>query len=226
MDLSIIIPTVDSEKYLAQNITTLDSALKNIPSITTYEIIVAAQTSPDNTFDVLKRIKNPNVRKVYVETRGKGAGLTAGIRTATGDWCLTLDDDLAYLNHLPTFLQHRPSYDLIIASRYVPHAELDSPFSRRVASTVYILLTKLLLDIKQRDIQAGMKLINHTLFEKIPYPRETGYAWDTELLYHANKQGARILEVPVKLAHAPNQLKLSRAAPRMLRALIRLWRHS
>ena len=223
INLSIIVPTIDSGNSISETLFKLDHILKLNKNINTYEIIIVPQKSKDNTFKVIKGLKLKHLKKVFLLKRGKGIGLTYGIKSAKKEWCLTLDDDLAYIEYLDNFIKQSINFDLIIASRYLKNSKSSTPLLRKLASEIYIILVKLFLKIPQRDIQAGMKMIKRNVFDKIRYPSEIGYSWDTELLYLTNKYKFKIKEEHVKLIHTPNQLTLKRAAPEMFMALLRIW---
>ena len=224
MELSIIIPTVNSSKIIDNNIKKLDKFLKNQKFIDKYEIIIAAQTSDDNTFDVIKKIKLDNIQSLFIIPRGKGIGLTLGMKKAKYKWILMIDDDLPY--DLDYFfresIKYINSHSIIIGSRYVKEIKHKVSIGRKIASYGYRKLVKILFKIKQEDIQAGIKLIKREIFKKIKYPSEKGYIWDTELLYKANKKNFKIKEIPVYLKQVDNQLRVRKEIPKMLKDIIRL----
>ena len=224
MNLSVVVPTVNSEKIIENNVKSLDKFLKNNKNIEKYEIIISAQTSNDNTFDVIKKLKLKTVKPLFIKPRGKGIGLTLGMKHAKHKWIIMIDDDLPY--NLDNFFRDSipciKKYDIIIGSRYVEKIKHDIPLKRKIASWGYRTLVKTLFRIKQNDIQAGIKLIRRNIFKKISFPLERGYIWDAELLYKANKKGFKIKEVPVYLKQVDNQLRIRKEVPKMLRDIIRL----
>jgi ubiquinone/menaquinone biosynthesis C-methylase UbiE len=222
--LSVVIPTINSENFISQNVEELEKFLNKTEEIEDYEIILAAQTSKDNTFEIIKKIKSKKIIKLFLEKKGKGIGLTAGFKKAKYGWVLMIDDDLPYpFESIKKLIKKTENYDIIIASRYVQKIKHSIPLLRRLASAVYLKLVKMMIDIPQKDIQAGMKLIKKTLFEKTHYPKEEGYVWDTEMLYLANKAEFHIIEVPVECVHKPNQLVVYRAALKMFFGILRVW---
>ena len=224
MNLSVVIPTVNSEKIIEKNVKTLDKFLKNNKEIEKYEIIISAQTSDDNTFNIIKNIKIKNIIPLFIIPRGKGIGLTLGMKKAKYEWILMIDDDLPY--NLDYFFKESIKYinddDIIIGSRYVQKIKHKVPLGRKFASYGYRKLVKTLFGIKQEDIQAGIKLIKREIFKKIKYPSEKGYIWDTELLYKANKKGFNIKEIPIYLKQVDNQLRIRKEIPKMLKDIIQL----
>jgi GT2 family glycosyltransferase/peptidoglycan/xylan/chitin deacetylase (PgdA/CDA1 family) len=92
MKLSIIIATFNRRALLLQTLSTL---LDQTFSASEYEIIVVVDGSADGTAAALRRINSP-VRLLVIEqeNRGQAAARNVGLRAATGELVLFLDDDL------------------------------------------------------------------------------------------------------------------------------------
>jgi glycosyltransferase involved in cell wall biosynthesis len=223
IDLSVVIPTLNSSRFIAQNIKTLKEYLSRCRLIRTFEIIVVAQTSDDDTFDVLKKIKSNMIIPLFLKERGKGNALTKGIRITKYPVIMIVDDDLPYsLTFVDKAIRDLYTFDLIIASRYVKRMKHDIPLSRKVASFVYRSMIRFLFHIPQKDIQAGLKIMKKSIFDEIPLPKEKRFVWDTELLYYANKRGLKIKEISLSLIQKPNFLRLNKVVLRILADVIRL----
>ncbi len=74
--LSVVIPTINSANRIEKTVNYIDNFLKKNKdklNIKDYEIIIASQTSDDNTFDVIKKIasKNKRVVPLFLKKRGK-----------------------------------------------------------------------------------------------------------------------------------------------------------
>ena|SRR3989338_10277921 len=222
--LSVVIPTIDSSKFIVKNVTSLERFLKSQEKIKKYEIIISAQTSKDNTFELIKNLESNTIKPLFIRKRGKGIGLNAGFKNSKYDYILMVDDDFPYpFESMKKLIDRAQDHDIVIASRYVKKIRQNVPFVRRLASDIYIRIVKMILNIPQKDIQAGMKLIRKSIFERIKHPKEKGYVWDTELLYLANKHNMRITEVPVECIHKPNKLVIYKVAPLMLIGCWRVW---
>jgi glycosyltransferase involved in cell wall biosynthesis len=226
MKLSVVVPTINSSRIIRKNLKEIERTLYTIPELEDFEILAAAQTSKDNTFDILKKTANDKIKPVLIIPKGKGIGLTLGIKKAVFEWVLMIDDDIPYDIKRFIRLAHNKythEADIIIASRYAPGAKYNSTIKRKIASFGYRTLIKLLFGIPQKDTQAGMKLIRRSAFEKMGFPKEHGYVWDTELLYKANKKHLKIAEIPVALLNSEkNQLNLKKAVPSILKDMINL----
>ena len=121
MDISIVIPTVNSSKIIDKNVKNLDKFLNSRKEIDKYEVIIASQTSDDDTFEVIRNIKLKSVVPLFIIPRGKGIALTLGMKKAKYNWVLMIDDDLPY--NLEHFFDHSlkqiNNHDIIIGSRYL-----------------------------------------------------------------------------------------------------------
>src|SRR5581483_3242492 len=85
--ISCIVPTFNSERYLAE---TLDSILSQ--AYRPLDIIVADDGSTDGTIDVAARYGNP-VRFINQETAGPAATRNLGLRVSSGEYIAFLDAD-------------------------------------------------------------------------------------------------------------------------------------
>lgn len=226
MNLSAVIPTINSSQCIARTIKHIENYLKKNKNVKQYEIIPSAQTSTDETWTILKKLSSKTVRPLFTTEKGKGIGLTKGIQKARYEWVLMIDDDLSYpIEFLDAAIPIADHYDILIGSRYI-QSQTSLPFKRYILSKGYRTLVQTLFCISQQDIQAGQKLIRTSVMQSI-MPKEKGYVWDTELLYHASKRKLRIREIPIQYAYIQNQLRARYAVPRMLgdvlKLRLRLW---
>jgi len=90
--ISVIIPTYNSEDFIAKTLETLYSQTYN-----NYEVIVTDDGSADNTIGVVKSffLKCPSRKKTILINKheGPGAARNKGIKSASGDWISFLDSD-------------------------------------------------------------------------------------------------------------------------------------
>jgi glycosyltransferase involved in cell wall biosynthesis len=225
MNISIVIPTINSETIIEDNLKKIDSIIRKKSYIKKYEIIIAAQNSDDKTFEVIKNNKIKNVKKIFIRERGKGIGLSYGMKKARYPLILMTDDDVPY--DINKFLDNAKKNihqeDIIIGSRYLKKVNNNIPITRRFASYSYRIIVKILFSIPQKDVQAGIKLIKKSVFEKVGFPNQKGYIWDTELLYKANKKNMKIIEIPMSLKQKSNKLKIQKDFPKMLKDILILW---
>ena len=95
MKISFVIPCYRSEKTIGKVVDEIKEKMKSINQYG-YEIILVNDCSPDNTFDVIRRLcmENHNVIGVdHAKNFGQHAALMAGFHFTTGDIVVCLDDD-------------------------------------------------------------------------------------------------------------------------------------
>jgi hypothetical protein len=118
-----------------------------------------------------------------------------------GDIVVFLDGDLNISPvEIREFINQLEGYDLTIASKAHPLSVVSGPTERMFLSKAFNLLVRLLVGIKIKDTQSGLKVGRgpalRTIFEKIAVKR---YAFDVELLAIATKLDLKIKELPIRV---------------------------
>jgi dolichyl-phosphate beta-glucosyltransferase len=222
MKLSVIIPTINSENRIEKAVEHFSNYLDSTDAIEDYEILIAAQTSRDNTFRKIKALASENIRPLFIKEKGKGKGIQEGIRMAQHPWICFIDDDLSYpIEFIDDCVPLLPKYDIFIGSRYL--GKRKGSKLRSFSGKVFHDYVSMLFSIPQKDIQAGLKLFRASVFDKISLPKEKGYLWDTVFLYYANKAKLRIKEIPIVYEDRPNQLSLFQSSVKMGFRALQLW---
>ncbi|MEK7095302.1 MAG: glycosyltransferase [Patescibacteria group bacterium] len=200
--LSVILPAYKQEKTIVSNIKRLKKSLDllKIP----YEIVCVADGRVDKTQRILRKAKIANVLSLgYEQNRGKGHAVRYGMTQAKGEIVGFVDSgDLDY-TVLPLLLEHMNWYDadIMIASKKHPASKVYYPWQRRIISSVYQLMVRMLFGLNVRDTQVGMKFFRREVIEKVlPRILVKEFAFDIEMLAVAHHLGfIKIYEAPVKL---------------------------
>ncbi len=222
VDVSVVIPTINSEGRIEKITTHIQNYLSRSEFVDRFEIIISAQTSDDNTFDVIKRLKSKNVIPLFIKPRGKGIGIQEGIKASRFEWICIIDDDMSYpIEFMDDCNGLFDDFEIFIGSRYI--RKQNTPFLRKIGGLVYRKYAKILFRIKQADVQSGLKLFRKDVFDRIKNPKEPDYLWDTVFLYYANTKKLRIKEIPIEYKYIPNQLKFFKTALKMFRRATSLW---
>lgn len=203
---SIVIPAFNEENRISA---TLDQILKFFAERGTKgEIVVVDDGSTDSTADIVQRYRRRTYRtKLFrLQHRGKGWAVRHGVRHAHGEFVFLCDADLnngvAELEKLETALMR--GADVAIGSRWVGSSESvrSQPFYRRVSGRFFNFLTQRLLGLEFKDTQCGLKAFTreaaHALF---PHQSVSGWGFDPELLFLAQRMGFRVEEVGIELHH-------------------------
>ena len=169
-----------------------------------FEIIVVDDGSSDETFLEAQRIARemPMVKAISLPgNQGKGWALKEGFSIAGGEFIIFLDGDLDIQpDQIGLFFEimEKDKAEVVIGSKRHPQSKLDYPWGRRVLSSVYFFLVKVLFGLPIHDTQTGLKLFKRKVLEEV-FPRilVKRYAFDLELLVNAYHLGYAIREAPV-----------------------------
>lgn len=93
--ISFVIPCYRSEHTLPHVIAEIEEKMKTMPQYT-HDIFLVNDCSPDNTFEVIKKLcqGNSHIKGIgFAKNFGQHAALMAGLRHTDGDYVVCLDDD-------------------------------------------------------------------------------------------------------------------------------------
>ena len=203
VDFSILIPAYNEETNIAATIAETVKVLEAFnPS---YEIIIIDDGSRDKTRQKVADIISSGNRKIkiqsYFPNKGKGYALKYGTDFANGNFILFLDADLdlhpSQLIGMYKIMQENNA-DVVIGSKMHKDSMTNYPFFRKILSSSYYLIIKVLFRLKVKDTQTGIKLFKQDVLKKcIQQVLVRRYAFDLELLVIINRKGYRIFEAPV-----------------------------
>ncbi len=203
--ISIIMPAHNEEDHIYKSIKETCQVFKDLRC--SYEIIVVDDGSEDKTYQEAQRAAQ-DFKNIYVKrdrkNYGKGRALKKGFKFAKGDMVVFLDADLdlhpEQIHTLFRIMKEKKA-DVVIGSKRHPESQLDYPFSRKIISSVYFFLVKILFGLPIRDTQTGLKLYKYQALKEIfPKVLIKRYAYDLELLVNAHHRGYKIAESPITLS--------------------------
>ncbi|MCC6574450.1 MAG: glycosyltransferase family 2 protein [Planctomycetes bacterium] len=231
-DLSLVIPAFNEEMRLPAF---LDASIAYLTkSGRSFEIIVVDDGSRDGTQAVVQQRASlvKEVRLLALDRNsGKGAAVRAGMLAATGDLRLFADADGATtmdeLARLEAALA--AGADVAIGSREGKGTIVRASAIRRFLGRWFNRAVRLGALRGIRDTQCGFKLFKGGVAAKLfGMARESGFAFDVEILYLARKLGHKVAEVPVNWTEIPgSKVRLLRDGFRMLvqvQRIRRRWR--
>jgi len=203
--LSVLIPAYNECENIAESVRETIEVCRALCD--DYEIIVVDDGSSDDTYAQVESLvaENSRVRVVRcVENQGKGFALQHGFGFACGQWIVFLDADLdlhpRHIGVLYDVLQAEGA-DCVIGSKRHPQSRLIYPLYRKVLSTAYYWIIRLLFGLPVRDTQTGVKLFKRQVLEDVlSLIVVKRFAFDLELLVNVHRLGYRIAEAPVQLA--------------------------
>ncbi len=170
MKISIVIPVYNEANTFMEILKQVKKA--PLPPRCQREIIIVDDCSTDGTRDLLKRIKNKEIRIIYHKTnQGKGASLKTGFTHCTGDIVIIQDADLEYdPNEYPKILKPilDGKADVVYGSRFAggeSHRVLY--FWHYMANKVLTFFSNMLSDLNLTDMETCYKVFKSRIIKKI-----------------------------------------------------------
>jgi glycosyltransferase involved in cell wall biosynthesis len=225
--ITIVIPVHNEAGYLAGALERLWSELAEVPA--TADVLLTENGSVDGTAGVAADLaaRRPDLAMLRLPTADYGAAMREGFRNATGDWVANFDIDYFSGPFLTAALA--ADGDIVLASKRAPGSDDRRGLLRRAGTLVFNRILRWMFGSQVSDTH-GMKLIRRSVVESVlPFVSSTKDLFDTELVLRAERDGYRIVELPVTVEEqrATRSSYLKRV-PRTLLGLARiriaLWR--
>lgn len=219
MKILLTIPTWNEAVVIRKTLESVVQRMRQLFPTDQVIIEVADNASTDDTRKIVQQMRE--VELFCLAEKGKGLAIRRSWERHVGDADVLMftDADLAAdLMSLPAFVQEivNGKADIVCGSRYAKGAIVERGLVRELASRLYRLLQHVVLGLPVQDAQCGLKAISAQVAKiLLPHCQETGWMFDSELLFQAKKQGFRIQEIPVFW-------KETRDADR--RSALKLWR--
>ena len=204
--LSIVIPAYNEAGRIASSLGAIQDYVrrKGFP----VETIVVDDGSTDNTVQVASGQAGICVLR-NVRNRGKGFSVRRGVLEARGELILFTDADLsAPIEEADKLLAAMESShaDAAVGSRALARELIgahQSPF-REWGGRFFNLLVRIFTGLKIRDTQCGFKLFRReTTRRAFELQRVDRFGFDPEILFLIERQGGKVVEVPVRWNHNP-----------------------
>ena len=231
MDLSVVIPVYNGERYIRESLRTLQDYLaKHIGSA---EVIVVDDGSTDGTRRILESLAGPDLRVVGLDrNQGTFGALIAGMAGCRGSCCLFTDADLPYdLEAIPYIarLVNERHFHIVIGDRKLRESEYHEhlSFLRKLATEAFSFFVGVIVTGGLFDTQCGLKGLRADVAKAIfPLLRDKGFSGDVELLYVALKYNLEVKRIPARLRRShPSSVNILTHAPRMLWRITHLRRN-
>ncbi len=222
MKYSIVIPAYNEEKRIGRLLESLSDPQAEL-------IFVCDGT--DRTPEVIQQFSSAHpdltVRCLTFPRRlGKGGGVYEGFRAATSPLIGFMDaDNSTGYDEMTRLISLIGNNAGIIGSRRMPGSAIgiSQPLSRRIQSRTFNLIIRLFFGLPFYDTQCGAKVFQKDAIDRIlPNLCTRGFEFDVELLWHLQRNGLKILEVPVSWNHTDDPRLQTSDAFSMFYALLRL----
>jgi len=219
--VSLVIPAFNESEIITQTVDCASDFLSR--HFSSHEIIIVDDGSSDGTCERLAETDAVVVR--FDRNRGKGAAVREGVMHARGDYIFFTDADLPYplefIVEAANLIACMPA-EVVCGRRFGRY-----PLERRAASYMFNRMTSLLLGINVSDVQCGIKGFSRYAAQRIfPLCRTEGFAFDSEVLFLAERFGMGIASLGVPLSHRrASTVSLSNDGADMLAELLTIRRN-
>ena len=207
MKVAVIIPTYNEAENLPVLVTEMTAL-----GIEGLGFVIVDDGSPDGTGDVADNLATEFVEKfggtfevIHRERKqGLGRSYVAGFKKALelgAERIVQMDADLSHPPvEVPAMLAALDDADIVTGSRYAAGGGVDPSWSflRRQISYWGGVGIRLVLGLKVKDSTSGFKAFRRSALETIGVDnlKLSGYGFQPEVTYRAQKAGLRIVEHP------------------------------
>jgi glycosyltransferase involved in cell wall biosynthesis len=214
---SVVVPVYNEADFIPHALPTMVAEIETLG--VPYEVLLVENGSTDDTARVAASVAPPSVTVISRQVADYGSAMHEGFSRARGEWVVNFDIDYFSATFLAKVLE-TDGADLVIASKRDPESEDRWPMMRRLATRVFNLLLKGILNSGVSDTH-GMKAFKRDLVDDLNdqvVSRQD--LFDTELVIRAERAGYRIAEVPVVVEEMREaRSSLIKRVPRTVRGL-------
>jgi len=226
--VDVVLPVYNEERVMERSVRTLHLFLSdNLHQ--EWRIVIADNGSRDRTFEVAQRLQSElkGVEARHIPEAGRGRALSRAWLDSEADVLAYMDIDLSTdLEAFPRLVSAvaDQGHDVSAGTRLGAGTETTRSLKREVLSRGFVLLINILFGTRLRDTQCGFKAIGRDCAQKLlPFVKDTGWFWDTELLLLAAKGGWSVTFVPVRwVEDTDSRVKVLSTVWRDLKGLARM----
>lgn len=164
--ISVVIPLLDEEGSLRELHEQLKTALQKFGG--NYELIFIDDGSTDNSFKILRELRQKNNRVKAVRFRrnyGKSAALAVGFQKAQGEFVITMDADLQDdPAEIPNLIRElKAGYDVVSGWK----KKRKDPITKTLPSKFFNFVTRKVTGIKIHDFNCGLKAYKREVVKSV-----------------------------------------------------------
>jgi len=178
--ISILIPCYNSERTIEHVVNEIVETLSKFKSYD-YEIILVNDDSPDNVYDIIKKLVNNNSKIKGISLTknfGQHAALMAAFHNLSGNIAVAVDDDgqTPIDNYLIELIRSIESGNDVVFARYF---KVKQSLFRRVGSKINDIMLRMLLSKPKHVVVNSYFACNQIMIDEIkkykgPFPYIAG----------------------------------------------------
>ncbi len=208
----VLIPTYNEEESISNLLARLQAVREKLANSFDIDILVVDDGSPDKTVEIIKSLDFSKIKVLQRDQKnGLGpaylAGFTEGLKSDY-QYFVEMDADLSHQpEELPTLLDKAGEDKFVIGTRWMPGGSVVNwPKKRQFISKMGTKYAAFALNLPFRDLTSGYRVIPRGFLESIEFTEiETrGYGFQVEMAIKANRNGFKIIEVPIKFVEREN----------------------
>ena len=201
MKVSIVLPAKNESAAIGQTLAQIQQLQL------AHEIIVVNDGSTDQTKQVAESAGAKVLTHPY--SKGNGAAIKTGARTATGEIIIFMDADG---QHDPQDIPHllekiEQGYDLVVGAR---QKGSQASVGRGIANTLYNNLATYMTEQKVEDLTSGFRAVRADKFREFLYLLPNGFSYPTTSTMAFFRAGYSVAYVPI---HAAKRIGKSHIQP-------------
>lgn len=201
MTISVVLPAKNESGAIGQTVT-------NIMQLGLVdEVIIVNDGSTDHTKEVAEQAGAKVVSHPY--SKGNGAAIKTGARTATGDIIIFMDADGQHdPQDIPRLIEKiEQGYDLVVGAR---QKGSQASVGRGIANALYNSLATYMTEQKVEDLTSGFRAVHADKFREFLYLLPNGFSYPTTSTMAFFRAGYSVTYVPI---HAAKRIGKSHIRP-------------
>lgn len=191
MKISIVLPAKNESAAIGQTIAQIQELQL------AHEIIVVNDGSTDQTQQVAENVGVKVVTHAY--SKGNGAAIKTGARSATGDIIVFMDADGQHdPQDIPRLVEKlNQGYDLVVGAR---QKGSQASVGRGIANALYNNLATYMTEQKVEDLTSGFRAVRADKFREFLYLLPNGFSYPTTSTMAFFRAGYSVTYIPIHTA--------------------------
>lgn len=223
--LSFCIPVYNEEDLILKNLKKIIKNLDELVGKNNYEILFAENGSTDKTIDVLKHVKNKNVRYFTIGKKGHGLAMKSLVENAKGENILLSAIDLPFgFSDLKNMLPLSSKFNIIFGSKKHRDSKLHYPLRRKISSKIYMTLLKFLFRVNIRDTQGSIFIHKESVRKFIDLCDSDNAFFCSQIAIYSIKNNLSVCEVPIEMdkkSLRKSKYKIIEDGSKMFKSMVR-----